>query len=71
MELILTDEDARTLRDVLSEHLHELRLEVARTEAKDFRHIILARQELVERLLAQLEQRLNSVAPPPTARKSL
>jgi hypothetical protein len=71
MELTLTDEDARTLRDVLSEHLHDLRLEVARTEAKDFRHVLLGRQELVERLLAQLEQRLTSATPPPPVRKSL
>jgi hypothetical protein len=69
MELTLTDEDARTLRDVLSDHLHELRLEVARTEAKDFRHALVGRQELVERLLAQLEQRLGSATLPP-ARKS-
>jgi hypothetical protein len=54
MELILSDDDARTLRDLLSDHLHDLRLEVARTEAKDFRHVMLMRQELVERLLAQL-----------------
>lgn len=54
MELILSDDDARTLRELLSDHLHDLRLEVARTEAKDFRHVMLMRQEVVERLLAQL-----------------
>ena len=54
MELILNDDDARTLHDLLSDHLHDLRLEVARTEAKEFRHVMLMRQELVERLLAQL-----------------
>ena len=53
MELVLTD-DARTLRNLLSDHLRELRLEVARTEAKDFRHLLVLRQNLVERLLAQL-----------------
>jgi hypothetical protein len=55
MELILSDDDARTLRDVLSDHLRDLRLEVARTEAKDFRHALVLRQELVERVLTQLE----------------
>ena len=54
MELILSNEDVHTLRDLLRDHLHELRLEVARTEAKEFRHVMLMRQELVERLLAQL-----------------
>lgn len=55
MELILSDDDARTLRDLLSDHLRDLRREVARTDAKEFRHAIVLRQELVERLLAQLE----------------
>jgi hypothetical protein len=66
MELILSDDDARTLRDVLSDHLRELRLEVARTEAKDFRHMMLSRQELVARVLAQLERAVPAgpVSPP-------
>jgi len=70
MELILSDEDARTLRDLLSDHLRDLRLEVARIEAKDFRHVMLLRQELVERLLAQLEREVPAATPPPPARKS-
>lgn len=56
MELILSDDDARTLRELLTDHLGELRLEVARTEAREFRHALLLRQELVERLLTQLER---------------
>ena len=54
MTLTLSDDDARTLHDLLSDHLHDLRLEVARTKVKDFRHTLLLRQELVERLLGQL-----------------
>ena len=61
MELILNDEDAPTLRDLLRNHLRELRLEVARTEAKDFRHVMLLRQELVESLLEQLERKSTGV----------
>ncbi len=70
MELIINDDDARTLHDLLSDHLRELRLEVARTEAKDFRHAMLLRQELVERLLVQLERAVLPATPPPPVRKS-
>jgi hypothetical protein len=58
MELILSADDVRTLRDLLADHLHELRREIARTEAKDFRHVLVLRQELIERLLAQIEASL-------------
>jgi hypothetical protein len=56
MELSLTEDDARTLRDFLRDHLADLKFEVARTEAKSFRHALLARQELIERLLALLDR---------------
>lgn len=68
MDLILTDDDARTLRDVFEDSLRDLRREVARTEAKDFRHRLVLRQELVERLLEQLERALHVATPQPTAR---
>jgi len=55
LELILTDDETRTLRDLLSDYLRELRREVARTDAKDFRHGLVLRQEFIERLLVQLE----------------
>ena len=55
MNLTLSDADARTLRDLLDDYLHEFRIEVARTEAKEFRHSLVLRLELVERLLAQLK----------------
>jgi hypothetical protein len=54
--LTLTGEEAHTLRELLHDYLPELRLEVARTDSRDFRHLLLERQELCERLLAQLEQ---------------
>jgi len=56
MVLTLTDNDARTLRDFLRDHMGALKFEVARTEAKDFRHTLLARQDLIERLLALLDR---------------
>lgn len=70
MELILSDNDARTLWDFLRDHFHELQIEVARTEAKAFRHALLARQELIERLLAQLEREVPAATPSPPARRS-
>lgn len=56
MELILTEDEARTLRDFLRDKLHDLQFEVARTEVKDFRHTLLARQELIDRLLVLLNR---------------
>lgn len=59
MELTLTDHDARTLRDLLNDYIRDLRREVARTDAKEFRHMLVLRQELAERLLAQLEREVH------------
>ncbi|HVA93880.1 MAG TPA: hypothetical protein VNI36_03170 [Candidatus Dormibacteraeota bacterium] len=56
MQLNLTETDARTLKEFLHDHFKDLQMEVARTEAKDFRHMLLARQDLIERLLKQLDQ---------------
>ena len=56
MQLTLTDDDAHTLRDLLRDFLPELRFEVARTDSHDFRHILVKRQELCERLLAELDR---------------
>ena len=55
MELELTDDEARTLHDLLRDTLPDLRREVARTDAHDFRHALVERQELCERLVARLE----------------
>jgi hypothetical protein len=55
MQLTLSDDDARTLHDLLDEHLRDLRREVARTDAKEFRHALVLRQELLERVIAQLQ----------------
>ncbi|MDE3155784.1 MAG: hypothetical protein KGN76_11815 [Acidobacteriota bacterium] len=54
MHLDLTDDEAGTLRALLHDYLPELRREVARTEKHDFRHELVKRQELAERLVAEL-----------------
>lgn len=56
MELKLTEKDARALRDFFRDHLHTLKFEVARTDVKDLRRKFLDQQDIVERLLDQLEQ---------------
>ena len=55
MQLSLNDDETRTLRVLLHDYLPELRREVARTEVRDFRHELLKRQELCERLIDLLE----------------
>jgi hypothetical protein len=56
MQLTLSDDDTILLRDLLADYLPALRREVARTERHDLRHLMVQRQELVERVLEQLEQ---------------
>jgi hypothetical protein len=54
MQLVLTGEETAILRDLLGAYLPELKREVARTDQHDLRHSLVLRQELAERLLAQL-----------------
>ena len=56
MPLFLSDDDASLLRDLLADYLPSLQREVARTEQHDLRHLMVQRQDLVERILDQLGQ---------------
>jgi hypothetical protein len=56
MQLELTRDEGRILHDLLRDALPDLRREVARTEAHDFRHELVQRQELCERLVSRLER---------------
>ena len=56
MQIELTADEARTLRLMLENFLPQLRWEVARTEVREFRHDMVKRQELCERLLSVLPQ---------------
>jgi hypothetical protein len=55
MQLELTADEARTLQALLRDTLPDLRREIARTEKHDFRHELVLREELCERLVARLE----------------
>jgi hypothetical protein len=54
MQLVLSDAETVLLRDLLADYLPALRREVARTEQHDLRHLMVQRQDLVERILEQL-----------------
>jgi hypothetical protein len=59
MQLTLTDYETEILRGLLHDYLPALQREAARTEQRDFRHMVIERQELVERLLEQLTPKLS------------
>ncbi|MHB8838948.1 MAG: hypothetical protein ACYC7F_08360 [Gemmatimonadaceae bacterium] len=54
MQIQLSDQEARELHDLLHDYLPILRREVARTDAKEFRHLLVQRLDLVERLVEDL-----------------
>ena len=54
MQLNLNDRDTELLRGLLRDYLPDLRREVARTEERTFRHEMVERQDMVERLIEQL-----------------
>jgi len=54
MQLLLSDDETILLRDLLADYLPALKREVARTEQHDLRHLMVQRQDLVERLVEQL-----------------
>ncbi len=68
MQLTLTDDQARTLRDVLHDYLPDLRREAAGTDiaSRELRHELVRREDLCERLLAELERVVGPPAAPGT-----
>jgi hypothetical protein len=54
MQISLTDREVEILHGLLYDYLPDLKREVARTEQHDLRHFLVERQELVERMLAQV-----------------
>ena len=56
MNIALTEEEARTLRQFLHDHLPDIRREVAGTDAREMRQVLSKRLELCERILSELER---------------
>jgi hypothetical protein len=64
MQLTLSNEDVRILRDLLRDHLPNLRREAAHTglAARELRHELALRETLCERLVAELNNAIPTVA---------
>jgi hypothetical protein len=60
MDLMLNDDDVRTLRALLHDYLPELKWDAARADAPEIRHALVKRQTLCERLLEQLRETSSS-----------
>ena len=56
MQLTLTDRDVTVLREALLSYLPELRMEIARTDSREYREPLLERERLFDRLVAELER---------------
>ena len=54
MELVLTDEEARLLREVLTNHIGDLRSEITHTERYALRQALKHDEELLRALVARL-----------------
>ena len=55
MHVDLTSEEATTLKGLLSDCIPDLKREIARADDRRFRHQLVQREELCERLIARLE----------------
>jgi len=55
MHVDLTTEEAATLKELLNDCIPDLKREIARTENHQFRHELVQREELCERLIARLD----------------
>ena len=55
MHVDLTAEEVATLKGLLTDCIPDLKREIARTEHHGFRHELVQREELCERLIARLD----------------
>ena len=62
MQLQLTDQEAHDLHGLLHDYLPALRREVARTDSKAFRHLLVQRLDLAERIFDELSEEIARLA---------
>jgi hypothetical protein len=55
MHVDLSSEDAATLKGLLSDCIPDLKREIARADDRSFRHQLVQREELCERLITRLD----------------
>jgi len=55
MKVELTTEEASTLKALLRDTIPDLKREIARADDRQFRHELVQREELCERLVARLD----------------
>jgi hypothetical protein len=55
MHVDLTAEEAATLKELLTDCIPDLKREIARADDRHFRHQLVEREELCERLIARLD----------------
>jgi hypothetical protein len=55
MHVDLTTEEAATLKALLSDCIPDLKREIARADDRRFRHQLVQREELCERLIARID----------------
>ncbi len=56
MQLNLTAEEAEMLKEILANSLSEIRFEISNTERMTYREQIKQREELIKKLLQDLEK---------------
>lgn len=54
MQLNLSATEANVLREVLTSHLASLRVEIGRSDHREYRDMLRQRDEVLERIVAQL-----------------
>ena len=52
--LELSPEETTTLREILESYLGDLRMEIAATDAQEFREALKRREEVVKKVMRQL-----------------